>query len=175
MDFKLMFFGFYNMNIDRIVISAVVFLMMIALIYLILLMVGSYGRINKLHVKRTKYVIKLFSLFIIICYFIFLLVLWGINSQGILVLASTIFTVLGIALFATWSVLSNIVSSIIIFFGCPYRIGDYVKIVDGDNTLEGKITDINFYNVILEDINANVITFPNNIILQKAVIKNSTQ
>ncbi|NIT13338.1 MAG: mechanosensitive ion channel [Candidatus Dadabacteria bacterium] len=159
------------MNFDRIIISIAVLLVVIVLIYLILLMVGSYGRSNKLHVKRTKYIIKLFSLFIIICYFVFLLVLWGINSQGILVFASTIFTVLGIALFATWSVLSNIVSSVIIFFGCPYRIGDYIKIVDSDNSLEGKITDINFYNVILEDINANIITYPNNIILQKAVIK----
>lgn len=162
---------FVDVNVDKITIMAVAFAVLLTAIFSIFKIVGSFGKKNRIHGKRIRYIVKLFSVFLFIGYLIFLLILWGINYKGIFVFASSIFTVVGVGLFATWSVLSNFVSSVIIFFGCPYKIGDAIRIVDGDNSLEGTITDINFYNVILEDKNCNIITYPNNVILQKAVIR----
>lgn len=66
--------------------------------------------------KRIYYVSK-FSHFII--YFLSLIafaIVWNVQLGGITVLASSVFAVIGVALFAQWSILSNLTSSIIIFF-----------------------------------------------------------
>lgn len=170
-DIKLYILDIFHANSEKFIISIIFFLVFIASTYSIYSFVESFGKRNKILEKRIRYVIKLIHIISILCFIIFLSVIWGLNYKGLLIFASSIFTVLGIALFATWSILSNIVSSIIIFFSCPYKIGDWIKIVDGENTLEGKISDINFYNLILEDENHNLITYPNNVIIQKAVIK----
>lgn len=161
---------FYN-NTEKFIFTIIFLLLITASLYSIYTIVHSYGKKNKLIEKRIRYIIKLLRIILIICSILFLSAIWGINYKGILIFTSSLFTVLGIALFATWSVLSNIVASIIIFFSCPYKIGDWIKIVDSENTLEGEISDINFYNIILKDENDNLVTYPNNVIIQKAVVK----
>ncbi len=82
---------------------------------------------------------------------------------------SSVFAVIGVALFAQWSILSNITSSIIIFFFFPYRVGDVVKIIDGDNFLEGSIHEITLFHVILLTESGSKITYPNSLIFQRPV------
>ncbi len=51
--------------------------------------------------------------------FVFLIALgfiWGYDFQGLYVASAGIFALIGIAFFAVWSILSNITTSIIIFF-----------------------------------------------------------
>ncbi len=78
----------------------------------------------------------------------------------------------GVALFAAWSNLSNLTSSVIIFFTLPFKIDDSVKILDGDNTVEGKIIDMTLFHVLLEDKDQKLISYPNNIFVQKVVVGN---
>src|SRR5690554_5249340 len=84
---------------------------------------------------------------------------------------SSIFAVVGIALFAQWSILSNVTASMIIFFGFPYRVGDRIKILDKDDDMSGIIEEISLFHVILRRDEGNMITYPNTLILQKAVLK----
>ena len=84
---------------------------------------------------------------------------------------SSIFAVLGVALVAQWSILSNITASFLIFFVFPYRVGDLIKVVEKDEDVRGKIIDITMFHVLIQHESGTVITYPNNLILQKGVLK----
>ena len=88
------------------------------------------------------------------------------NNFGIIV--SSIFAVVGIALFAQWSILSNITASIIIFFLFPYRVGDRIRIND-DEEIKGRISDITLFHLILEMDDGGKLTFPTSVAFQKAI------
>ena len=85
------------------------------------------------------------------------------------VLFSSIFAVIGIGLFAIWSILSNVTSGIIMFFSFPYKVGDKIKIHDKDFPIEAIIEDIRAFQLHLRLDDGNLVTYPNNLILQKPV------
>ena len=93
----------------------------------------------------------------------------GANTQDITLLFSSVFAVIGIALFAVWSILSNVTSGVIMFFSFPYKVGDKIKIHDKDYPVEAIIEDIRAFQIILREDNGDLVTYPNNLILQKAV------
>jgi small-conductance mechanosensitive channel len=93
----------------------------------------------------------------------------GANTQDITLVFSSVFAVIGIALFAIWSILSNVTSGVIMFFSFPYKVGDKIKIHDKDYPVEAIIEDIRAFQLILREDGGNLVTYPNNLILQKAV------
>lgn len=56
-------------------------------------------------------------------------------------------------------------------FVFPYRVGDRIKVVDKDEDISGEIQEISMFHVLIKHDNGNLITYPNNQILQKAVLK----
>ncbi|MBK6565153.1 MAG: hypothetical protein IPG18_08120 [Saprospiraceae bacterium] len=66
--------------------------------------------------ERRKMIVKVIHLFILIGVMVILAGIWGLEQNEIAAFASTLLTALGIAFFASWSLLSNITSSIILFF-----------------------------------------------------------
>lgn len=92
----------------------------------------------------------------------------GFGYKDVGVFFGSIFAVVGVALFAQWSILSNATSSIMIFFFFPFKVGDYVTIIDGENSIEGKIKEITLFHIILENYE-ELFTYPNSMIFQKAV------
>ncbi|MEN8885900.1 MAG: mechanosensitive ion channel domain-containing protein [Winogradskyella sp.] len=93
----------------------------------------------------------------------------GAEAHHISLVFSSVFAVIGIALFAVWSILSNITSGVIMFFSFPYKVGDKIKIHDKDYPIEAIIEDIRAFQLILREDNGDITTYPNNLILQKAV------
>ncbi len=120
---------------------------------------------------RTYYIHKMFDILVFFTTAISLIFIWSVDLKGISLIASSVFAVVGVALFAQWSILSNITSSIIIFFNFPARIGDRIRIVDGDNSIEGMIKEITLFQMEIIDDKNQTILYPNNLILQKPVIK----
>lgn len=55
------------------------------------------------------------------------------------------------------------------FFSFPYKIGDTIKIHDKDLPVEAMIEDIKAFHLHLRTQEGELITYPNNLILQKAV------
>tara|TARA_R110002050_G_scaffold78910_1_gene168720 strand:- start:10688 stop:11179 length:492 start_codon:yes stop_codon:yes gene_type:complete len=101
-----------------------------------------------------------------------LLIIWGVNQSDLAAYIGSILTVVGVAFFAQWSILSNITSSVIIFFTHSVRIDDVVIIMEGkDYEVEGKVMDIGLFFVILKTAEGQEITLPNNIFIQKMVKK----
>lgn len=95
----------------------------------------------------------------------------GLGYGEVSLFVSSFFAVMGIALFAQWSILSNLTASLIIFFAFPYRVGDPVKVVDKDEDISGRIEKIDSFHVLIRRANGDLITYPNSLILQKAVIR----
>jgi small-conductance mechanosensitive channel len=84
---------------------------------------------TQIHRGRRKMTLKAINLFTTLTTLVLLAAIWGLKQHEIAVFASSILTVLGIAFFAQWSLLSNITSGIILFFNHPLKIGDHIKVM----------------------------------------------
>jgi len=120
---------------------------------------------------RVLYVTRLMKIGVVFFCLVFVCLILGFGYSEVSVFLSSIFAVAGIALFAQWSILSNVTASMIIFFGFPYRVNDRIKILDKDDDMTGVIIEISMFHVILQRDDGNIITYPNALILQKAVLK----
>lgn len=119
-------------------------------------------------IASSKVTVNIISILTIVI----LLFVWGIGYKGIHIYLTSIFAVIGIAFFATWSVLSSITSGIIIYFTSDLRLGDPVRIMDGENTVEGKIIEFGLYAIrIREREGHNIIIYPNNLAVQRPIIR----
>lgn len=99
-------------------------------------------------------------------------VVWGFDFKGLLTLSASILAVTGVALFAGWSVLSNITSFFILLGHTSFRRGDFIRIVEADNYVEGYISEINLFNTKLISESREVIIYPNNLILARPTLVN---
>ncbi|OIQ24078.1 MAG: mechanosensitive ion channel protein MscS [Lacinutrix sp. MedPE-SW] len=128
--------------------------------------IGQKSVINDARVKLISryFTVTLLLIFILVEAFIF-----GVEPRDISLIFSSVFAVIGIGLFAIWSILSNVTSGIIMFFSFPYKVGDKIKIHDKDYPIEAIIEDIRAFQLHLRLDNGDLVTYPNNLILQKAV------
>ncbi|OWP84554.1 mechanosensitive ion channel protein MscS [Flavobacterium davisii] len=127
--------------------------------------------LKKTYIERTrrKISIKILHLLITIVFIVLISGIWGLEQNKIAVFASSILTALGVAFFAQWSLLSNITSSLILFFNHPLKLGDTIKILDKDFPLEGEIIELTYFFVYLKTKDEQTITIPNSLFLQKSV------
>jgi len=128
------------------------------------------GESKSVNAYRVTYIKKTFGISLTVLFVILLFLLLGIQYTQLSLFLSSVFAVIGVALFAQWSMLSNVTASLIIFFAFPYRVGDVIKVVDKDDDISGLIEEISLFHVIISK-NGVVITYPNSLMLQKAVIK----
>lgn len=126
---------------------------------------------KRVELKRKQFVIKCFNIVLFLLFIAVFTIVLNLGFGDISLFLSSIFAVLGVALFAQWSILSNLTASVLIFFVFPYRIGDRVRVAEKDEDISGVIIDITMFHVILRHSSGNIITYPNNLILQKGVIK----
>lgn len=147
----------------------------IALIIYISLFFFTKNNINntlkKTHIERTrrKITIKILHLLMSIVVIVIIAGIWGLEQNKIAVFASSILAALGVAFFAQWSLLSNITSSLILFFNHPLKLGDTIKVLDKDFSFEGEITELTYFFVHLKTNDGQTITIPNSLILQKSI------
>jgi small-conductance mechanosensitive channel len=123
---------------------------------------------SRARIFQTAVVINSSSL--LLCLFA-LSILWGLKGDGIMVFATSLMALLGVALFASWSMLSNTTAAIILFFSAPYRVGDRIRLLDGDNTVTGQVRHMGLIFITIQDELGHRYTLPNNLLLQKTVIQ----
>ncbi|RKS02562.1 MULTISPECIES: mechanosensitive ion channel domain-containing protein [unclassified Flavobacterium] len=160
------FFDFYT---KETIATGLVILVVVFLRLIVTKAVKSYSRSHTGIEKRTNLVIKYIHLLISILAIISLIVIWGVQKDDILITLSSIATVVGVAMFAQWSILSNITSGIILFFSFPFKIGDIIKVHDKDFNIEAEIIDINAFHTDLLTQDGERIVYPNNLLLQKGI------
>lgn len=132
-------------------------------------LIRSFAASSHLFEHRTNLIIKYINVLMNILVTTILIVIWGVKTEDIFITISSIATVIGVAMFAQWSILSNITSGMILFFSFPFRIGDTIKIHDKDFPIEAEIEDINTFHVSLKTKEGEKIIFPNNLLLQKGI------
>lgn len=152
------------------IIYTVVTLIILLIIQLILRKSANrVGQRAEMHITRTRLMFQYINILILLIAAFLLSLAWGVGIAELSLVFSSVFAVLGVALFAVWSILSNITSGIILFFSFPYKIGDKIKIHDKDMPIEAIIEDIRAFHLHLRTLEGELITYPNNLILQKAV------
>jgi small-conductance mechanosensitive channel len=151
------------------IVSGIVLLFLIVVRFIVNALIKKLGRKSGVNDARIQLIcryvtVTLFLIALLIESFIF-----GAQFKDLAVVFSSVFAVIGIGLFAIWSILSNITSGIIMFFSFPYKVGDKIQIHDKDFPIEAIIEDIRAFQLHLRLDNGDLVTYPNNLMLQKAV------
>jgi small-conductance mechanosensitive channel len=160
---------FFNNYTQETIASGIVFIIIIVLRIITTKLVRRYSKSSQTIERRTNLVIKYIHLFINILAIVALIIVWGVQTRDIFITLSSIATVIGVAMFAQWSILSNITSGIILFFSFPFKIGDTIRIHDKDFPIEAEIEDISAFHVYLSTKDGEKIIYPNNLLLQRGI------
>ncbi len=126
---------------------------------------------RKFDFQKARVVIlnKIITIFIYCTVIVLIAFIWGVDEKQLIVYISSFLTILGIAFFAQWSLLSNITAGLILYINYPVKIGDTVTILEKDNDITGEIIDIGAFFITLKTEDSNMITVPNAIVLQKNI------
>ena len=161
--------SFFNKFTIEVIVSGVLFLVILFIRIITSKLIRKYAKKSSIIERRTNLVIKYVNLLLNILLFFGLVIIWGVQKKDIFLTLSSVTTVVGVAMFAQWSILSNITSGIILFFFFPFRIGDIIQIHDKDFPIQGKIEDIKAFHIYLVTSTNERITYPNNLLLQKGI------
>ncbi|KAF2513925.1 mechanosensitive ion channel domain-containing protein [Flavobacterium foetidum] len=153
----------------EILASIILIAILVVLRMVVAKLIRRFAASSQLFEHRTNLIIKYINILMNILVTTSLIVIWGVETQDIFITISSIATVIGVAMFAQWSILSNVTSGMILFFSFPFRIGDTIKIHDKDFPIEAEIEDINTFHVSLRTKEGERIIFPNNLLLQKGI------
>ena len=118
---------------------------------------------------RGKVIKKAQHLILLLVVSIFILIVWGVDQGELAYFVGSVLTVIGIALFAQWSILSNITAGILLFFNHSVRLDDTIRILDKEFDIEGRVSDIGLFFVILKTEDDEKITIPNNVLIHKMI------
>ena len=101
----------------------------------------------------------------------------GVPLSRILTSLSAILVFFAIGFVAAWSILSNILSSLILLIFPPFRFGDTIEIRDPDKEkgFMGKVIGLNIFYTTLQNSaddgnNSTLVRIPNNMFFQKIII-----
>lgn len=156
-------------HITQIIISGAVIILLPISKIIANKIVMKYGKLTHKAESRMTQVKQVIAILINFTCISTLAVVWGVQPQNMLIALSSIFAVIGVAMFAQWSILSNITAGIIVFFATPFRIGDKVHIMDKDLPIEAIIENIQTFYTHLRTDEGELIVLPNNLFLQKIV------
>lgn len=160
---------FLKNNLTQIIQTGAHFLLFIILRWVLIRLVKRFAKKSEKVEHRTGLIIKYIDLLTIFLLLLGIFLIWGVEFKDLGLVMSSVFAVIGVALFAQWSILSNITSGVIMFFTFPYKIGDYIKVHDKEFPYEGIIEDIKTFHLIVKTTEGELITYPNSLMLQKGV------
>jgi len=129
------------------------------------------GIMKKFHfaLQRKRIITKIINFFLILVGIVILAAIWGVKPQQFTIFITSTLTIMGVAFFAQWSILSNISASLILFFNHPVRIGNQITILDKDYPIEGVVDNISLFFTYIKTTEGNLVSIPNNIVLQKTI------
>jgi len=160
---------FFENRQNELVLTGFIFLFLFIVRITTNTLIRKIGKRNRLNIARIKLICRYVSVTLFLVGLISVAFIFGAEIHDVALIFSSVFAVIGIGLFAIWSILSNVTSGIIMFFSFPYKVGDKVQIHDKDFPIEAIIEDIRAFQLHLRCNNGDLITYPNNLMLQKAV------
>lgn len=160
---------FLESHASQIIATLILLIVLITIRQIIVVLVKKIGRKSGINEARIHLIQRYSTVTLFLIGLLFFSFILGAKPEDLALVFSSVFAVIGIALFAIWSILSNITSGVIMFFSFPYKVGDKISIHDKDFPVEAVIEDIRAFQLHLRLDNGNLVTYPNNLILQKAV------
>lgn len=160
---------FFSSLTKEVIATAILLVIIIFLRIVTAKLIRRYAKLSSIVENRTNLVIKYVHILINIIALVCIIVIWGVQKKDIVWTLSSVTTVVGVAMFAQWSILSNITSGIILFFFFPFRIGDVILVHDKDFPIQAEIEDIKAFHMYLKTFEGERITYPNNLLLQKGI------
>lgn len=161
-----MFFETYKYELIGSIILLIILIIIRMIARTVIKKIGKKAGINQ---ARTQLISRYATVSLFLVWVLIETLIFGAQFNEIALVFSSVFAVIGIGLFAIWSILSNITSGIIMFFNFPYKVGDKIFIHDKDFPIEAIIEDIAAFQLHLRLDNGDLVTYPNNLILQKPV------
>lgn len=160
------FFATYK---DELIMSLIVFGLFLLLWFILRVSIRKIGKKSNINAARVSLIVRYTSITLFLIAILIEAFVFGVEFKDLAVVFSSVFAVIGIAMFAVWSILSNVSSGIIMFFSFPYKVGDKIQIHDNDFPTEAIIEDIRAFHLHLRLDNGDLVTYPNTLMLQKAV------
>lgn len=161
--------NFINTYSSTIIYTIILLIVILIVRYILRVAINKIGRSSNINEARIGLIKRYVAFALILIGILVESFILGAKAHDLAVVFSSVFAVIGIALFAIWSILSNITSGVIMFFSFPYKVGDKIQIHDKDFPIEAIIEDIRAFQVYLRQDNGDLVTYPNNLLLQKAV------
>lgn len=116
--------------------------------------------------KEEREIMRLMNLLVMLVMAVVLTAIWGVKQSGVLIFATSVITVLGVAFFAEMSILSNVTAFIVLFFQHPVKLGDRIRMLDDAHAVEGELIDITYFFVFIRTADRGIITMPNSVLLK---------
>lgn len=161
--------NFFSNFTKEVIATSILLFVIIFLRIITARLIRRYAKLSSIIEHRTNLVIKYIHILISILALLAIIVIWGVQKKDIFLTLSSVTTIVGVAMFAQWSILSNITSGIILFFFFPFRIGDIIQVHDKDFPIQAEIEDIKAFHIYLKTTDGQRITYPNNLLLQKGI------
>ena len=98
---------------------------------------------------------------------LFVIALAGYQITNIWTLLATGMAMVAVGFFAVWSVLSNILSTLIILVWRPFNVGEEIEIQP--EGIKGEVVDINFMYTMLKSEGNERTSVPNTLFMQKFI------
>ena len=159
----------FEVNREEIIGSLILLGICIVVWFITVSIIKRVGKNSGINEARIRLIIRYFTITLFLVALLIESFVLGVNLDTLALVFSSTFAVIGIAFFAIWSILSNITSGVIMFFSFPYKVGDKIKIHDKEFPVEAIIEDIRAFQLHLRLEDGDLITYPNNLILQKPV------
>lgn len=160
---------FFSTNLFRIISTIAILILYPIIRYLFNKLLKSYSDVTHLNKTNAMMVKKSLNFILGLLVIIIIITIWGVKPQNIFLTLSSIFAVIGVALFAQWSVLSNITAGFILFFSLHIKIGDQIEIMDKDFPTVAHVEDIKTFHTYLRGKDCKRYVYPNNLLLQKGI------
>lgn len=157
-----------ELKIVETVVTVVIFLVLRILINRSIDKIVRNNKATKTRGKIVKKAINVTSIAVVLA---IIFSIFGVDQSELAVFIGSVLAVIGIALFAQWSILSNITAGVIIFFYHSVKLDDALIIMDKDYEVEGRISDIGLFFVILKTKEKEQISIPNSVFLYKMIKK----
>ena len=122
--------------------TAIVILLMIVAQFISNRAINNALKRFRFTLQRRRLITKLINFIVFLLSAIAIVAIWGIDQSELFLFLSSVVTIIGIAFFAQWSLLSNMTSALILFFNHPVKIGDSIEIFDKDFPVKGTIKNI---------------------------------
>ena len=153
----------------QIILSAVVMVALPIVKAIVKKIVSKYGSLIQIHEIRIGQVKRLLFMMLNAMFLFIIAMIWGVKPGNLLIGLSSVLAFVGVALFAQWSVLSNVTAGLVMFFSAPFRIGDHITIVDKDIPIVATIENIRTFYTHIRTDEGELIVIPNSLFLQKVV------